>query len=309
MRRSASAVTLALVLAAPPAATGTENGGTSRPPGVDTVRVGFMPPPGSLFMLSTAAHYTADRFLDGSGNDRPGISNVDFSFSAVSTRLGYVWPGVNLLGADVETRGGIVLYAHGKSDFDLQLPTGRVHRSFSAEGLGDMFLAPVLLGWHQGDFHHIAGLLVFVPTGDFDRANPVSVGRNYWGAAPSWYFTWLPGPPWEVSGSAFYTVNGTNDDTNYKSGREAAFDWGIGYSPSPGWQLGASGYFYRQVTNDVQNGQVFGDGNRGKAIAVGPFLRFFGKGWGLTFKWQHETEVANRAKGERFFLQAMIQLM
>lgn len=308
MRRTAHATVLACALATATTALATENGGSSRPPGVDTVRVGVLPPAGSIFMLSTASYYSADRFLDGSGNDRPGISSVDFSFAGVSTRLSYVWPGVELLGAKAETRGGIVLYADGQSDFDLQLPSGRVHRSSSASGLGDMFLGPLMLGWQSGNFHHIAGVLLFVPTGDFDRTVPVSVGRNYWGAAPSWYFSWFPSEPWEVSGSAFYHVNGKNDDTDYRSGREAAFDWGIGYSPAPGWQFGANGYFYRQVTNDEQGGHVVGDGNRGKAIAIGPFLRYYGKGWGATFKWQHETEIANRAKGERFYLQVMVRL-
>ena len=72
---------------------------------------------------------------------------------------------------------------------------------------------------------------------------------------------------------------------------------------------------YNNKANDAphrasrpQAGQVVGDGNRGKAIAIGPFVRYYGKGWGITFKWQHETEVANRAKGERFYLQAMVRL-
>lgn len=305
MPRATRAIAVACI-AVSSGAHATENGGTSRPPGVDTVRVGVMGPQGSLFMLSTASHYVADRFLDGSGNDRAGLSNVDFSFTAVSTRLSYVWRDVKLLGADVESRGGIVLYADGNSEFDLAAPP--LHRKFSASGLGDMFLGPVMLGWKAGDFHHIGGILLFLPTGKFDAANPVSVGRNYWAASPSWFFSWFPGAQWEVSGSAFYTVTGKNDDTDYKSGRDVAFDWGIGYSPSPRWQFGANGYFYRQVTNDERAGQVVGDGNRGKAIAVGPFLRYIGQGWGLTLKWQHETEVANRAKGDRLYLQWFLRL-
>lgn len=305
MPRAGPAIALACLISSG-GAHATENGGTSRPPGVDTVRVGFMPPQGSLVLLSTASHYAADRFVDGSGNDRAGISNVDFSFTAVSTRLSYVWRDVKLLGADVESRGGMVLYADGNSEFDLQAPP--LHRKFSASGLGDAFLGPLMLGWKAGDFHHIGGILLFLPTGKFDPANPVSVSRNYLAASPAWFFSWLPTTKWEVSGSAFYTVNDKNDDTDYKSGRDAALDWGIGYSPAPGWQLGANGYFYRQVTNDERSGQVVGDGNRGKAIAMGPFLRYAGKGWGLTFKWQHETEVANRAKGNRFYLQWFLGL-
>jgi hypothetical protein len=65
---------------------------------------------------------------------------------------------------------------------------------------------------------------------------------------------------------------------------------------------------YGQLTDDKQAGQVVGDGNRGKAIAIGPFLRYSGRGWGVALKWQHETEVANRAKGDRLYLQVFLRL-
>jgi hypothetical protein len=28
-------------------------------------------------------------------------------------------------------------------------------------------------------------------TSKFDRANPVSVGRNYWAASPAWFYSWF----------------------------------------------------------------------------------------------------------------------
>lgn len=307
MQRAAHA-TLACALASGTVALATENGGTSRPPGVDTVRVGVMPPPGTMAALTTVSHYSADSFVDGSGNPRAGIFKMDLDFSAVATRLQYTWPELQLMGANVETRAGMALYARGSLALGVQTPAGAMHSDFESSGVGDMFVGPLMLGWRTGNFHHIAGMLVFVPTGKFDRAIPPSVGRNYWAASPAWFFTWFPGDEWELSGSLFYNVNRENPDTGYRSGREASYDWGIGYTPSRGWQFGANGFFYRQVSNDEQAGQVVGDGNRGKAIGIGPFLRFFGDGWGTTFKWQRETEVANRAKGDRFYLQVFMRL-
>lgn len=284
----------------------TEGGGTSKPPGVDTVRVGIMPPPG-WFSTATATRYTADRFMDGSGHARAGISNVDLHVQAVSVRFQYVWPGAKVWGADVETRGGIVA-AKATLALDIQTPGGRIHRESSSSGLGDSFLAPVLLGWHSERFHQIAGALAFIPTGKFDAANTASIGRGYAAFSPVYFFTWFPHETLEVSGSMFLLVNRENPDTAYRSGREASIDYGVGYTPRQGVQFGLNGYLYQQVSDDRQAGRGLADGNRGRALAAGPFVRIFGRGWGLTLKWQHEAKVENRAKGDRLYLQAAMAL-
>jgi hypothetical protein len=50
-------------------------------------------------------------------------------------------------------------------------------------------------------------------------------------------------------------------------------------------------------------------GNRGQAVAVGPFIRYHpSRDWGITFKWQHEYLVENRPSGNRFFLQFALKL-
>lgn len=294
------------MVAASGGAFATEGGGTSKPPGVDTARVGIMPPPG-LFFTGTASRYTADRFLDGSGRERAGISNVDLDVHAVSMRLQYVWPGIKVWGADVETRGGVAA-AKSKLAFDIQTPGGRIRRQSASSGLGDAFFAPVLLGWHGERFHQVAGALAFLPIGKFDAANAASIGRGYAAFSPAYFFTWLPDEALEVSGSLFYLVNRENRDTAYRSGQEASIDYGLGYTPRPGMQFGLNGYAYRQVTDDEQAGRRVGDGNRGQALAIGPFLRFYGQGWGVTLKWQHETKVENRADGNRLYLQVAIKL-
>ena len=57
------------------------------------------------------------------------------------------------------------------------------------------------------------------------------------------------------------------------------------------------------------DGSVFADGNKGRAFAIGPFVRYHvDPDWGITFKWQIESLVENHAEGNRFFLQFMLKL-
>jgi hypothetical protein len=44
-------------------------------------------------------------------------------------------------------------------------------------------------------------------------------------------------------------------------------------------------------------------GNRGRAFAIGPYVRYHEGYWGIAFKWQNESWIENRAQGDRFFLQ------
>ena len=114
----------------------------------------------------------------------------------------------------------------------------------------------------------------FLPTGKFDKTQPANTSRGYYSAGPAYFFTWFPTDAIEVSGSLIYLVNQKNHDTAYRSGNEVGFDYGLGYALTPAWQTGASGYLYKQVTDDHQNGQVVGDGNRGRVASIGPFIRY-----------------------------------
>ena len=78
---------------------------------------------------------------------------------------------------------------------------------------------------------------------------------------------------------------------------------------TPAWQVGLNGYLYLQVTDDELNGSAVPGGNKGRAVAIGPFVRYHpSKDWGITLKWQHEYLVENRASGNRFFLQVSAKL-
>ena len=308
LRLSVSAAAL-LVVILPSPAVATEGGGSSKALGVDTVLSGVMPPPG-LRLTTFIGYYDADHTLDGSGNDRPGISDFNVHASAVTPRLQYVWRGVELWGANVETRVGFSVFVDAHISFDVQTPVGKIRRESSSTGIGDMLIGPALLGWHSEQFHQIAGAEFFLPTGKFDKTQPANTSRGYYAVGPAYLFTWFPTDAIEVSGSLIYLINQKNHDTDYRSGDEVSFDYGLGYALTPAWQTGASGYLYKQVTDDEQNGLVVGDGNSGRVASIGPFIRYHpSSDWGVTVKWQHEGLVENKTRGNRFFLQFALQLL
>jgi hypothetical protein len=308
LARFVYATLIGTTLAASTPVLATEGGGTSKALGVDTVMAGVMPPPG-MRLTTFLSYYDADKTLDGSGNPRPGISDFSLEVEALTFRFQYVWPDTQLWGADIETRVGFTAYLDSKVHFDVQTPVGKVYRQDKAEGTGDALIGPVMLGWHGATYHQIAGVEAFLPTGSFDKSQLTNLGRGYYSIGPAYLFTWYPTEETEISGSSIYLYNFKNPDTNYQSGQELSFDYGLGYAVAPDWQLGLSGYLYKQITDDLVNGQSVPGGNKGRAVAVGPFVRYHpSKDWGITLKWQWETLVENRTEGNRFFLQFALKL-
>lgn len=306
----ASWLFIALAAALPPSdAMASEGGNTNKALGVDTVLTGVMPPPG-MRLTTYVGYYTADETLDGQGDPRPNLSNFHVNATAVTARFQYVYPNAKLFGADIETRVGLTFFADVDVRFDVQTPGGQIHRSGAANGAfpGGLF-APLLLGWHGETVHQITGLELFFPAREYRPTKLANISSGYWSAAPAYWITWFPIAPVEVSGSFVYLYNFENGTTNYKSGQEFNVDWGLGYDVTPTWQAGLNGYYYQQTTDDQLNGNDVAGGNRGRAAAVGPFIRFHpSRDFGIALKWQKEFAVENRASGNRFFLQFSAQL-
>ena len=286
----------------------TEGGATNKIPGVDTVLVGVMGPPGSLRNTNFFGYYQASSTLDGSGNPRQGLSNFDLTAWAFTVRLQYVWPEAKFLGADVESRLGLSAYGDVRVHFDVQTPRGAVQRSgSSSEVAPGAIVAPTLFGWHGETVHQVAGPEIFLSTHAYDPAALANASTGFNSIAPAYWITWLPDPRVELDGSFVYLFNQKNSKTHYTSGNELNVDYGAGYAVSPVWQAGVSGYLYKQTTDDELNGTGVPGGNRGRALAIGPYVRYHpSRDFGVTLKWQSESGVENRAKGNRFFLQVAI---
>ena len=258
-----------------------------------------MLPEGSHFLLYYQ-HYRADRIYANDGQQNPRISNFSSRADVLALRLSHVWRGVKLAGANLESRVVLPL-----PDVDLELTAGGIDRGGSRRGAGDLTLAPLFLGWHDGPLHRMAGIEVIAPSGSYDRDRPVNAGRNAWQLAALYGVTWLPGA-WETSARLRFAVNSRNRATDYRSGNELSLEFSGGYRFAPGWSAGLNGYVYRQTSDDRQHGAtVNGNGNRGAVNALGPYVAWSpAPGLGLVAKWQIESHARNRPQGQRLWLQA-----
>lgn len=280
----------------------TEGGGSSYPVGVETNFSGIMLPEGANLLLYDQ-HYAADHVRGDNGEDNRRIAYFRSRADVLAVRLSYVWPERRLAGATLESRLVLPL---PNLDLDLGIDRGALpplDRSGSASGIGDLTLAPLLLGWHGATLHQLTGVEVILPSGDYDLSRPVNAGRNYHQFAALYGVSWLPGR-WESSARLRYGINSRNPATDYRSGNELSFEFSAGYKFAPGWSAGLNGYLYRQLGADQQGGLRVGDGNRSAADAIGPYLAWsISKQLSLVGKLQFETAARNRAEGERFWLQ------
>ncbi|MDR6607201.1 hypothetical protein J2X87_002271 [Pseudomonas synxantha] len=284
----------------------TENNGTAYPLGLDTVLAGRMPPPGlTTFFYSSA--YESTELKGAYGRSMAGIEDFNLSYQSLAVCLDYVYSDYTLWGATLASRAALP-YIKGQVSFYTETPQGRVRNSGKDEGFADLAFTPLFLGWSSPRFHQMLGVDFYAPTASYDKDRLFNVGTNVWSYSPWYSFTANPIDEVEISAKILYMINDKNRATDYRSGREINADYHLGYSLNKNWQVGVSGYLYKQVSDDERHGEsVWEDGNRGQVVAYGPVVKYQTPEFGVLMKWQHETLVENRARGERLWLQAVVR--
>lgn len=273
---------------APLAAHATEDGASSYPQGPDFHLSGVLPPPGD-YGGSTFNVYYADRFNDSAGDK---ASPADFEFLALADILGYVHvTDVTFLGGQWAQRVfAPLVYLQARAGGDTR----------TNAGLGNVSLGPLTLGWHAGNWHWLASPNVLAPVPGW-RAGGLNVGQGYWSFSPMAAVTYWD-PDWaHASLKLMYDFNLENTASDYHSGDEFHFDFEAGRQLGP-LSLGVSGYYHHQTTDDFLRGVRVGDGNRGRAFAAGPTLRYEFSTLELEGAWQHEFIAENRPQGEKLWL-------
>lgn len=283
----------ALLTAAP--AHATEGGGGAYANGAENFFAGAVPPPGTYF-INYAAYYTSRKFRDGNGNSAiPGF------------KLDVVANGFRFLHVtDVQILGGN--WAMHTIVPVLKVDVSVPGRSQTKEGLGDILVDPFAVVWHTKNYHSVAALEIYVPTGDYDKADLANLGRNYLTFGPMYSGTYLTDGGFETSFRLQYDINTRNHATDYRSGHEFHVDYALAQSFG-NWSLGLNGYYYKQMTDDKVAGVKVGpDGNRGQVFAWGPAVRYQYKKLNFVAAYQRETNVENRPEGSKFWIKAYIPL-
>ncbi|MDY7114758.1 transporter [Halomonas sp. SSL-5] len=210
-------------------------------PGIEGLSAAAAPPEG-LYYRAYLMRYDIDSFRDAKGDAAPG-SNTG-SVNALAHR--FIWmTGKTFLGADYGVEAIIPM-------LDVELDLDVAGQSFDDYGLGDVFVGPVILGWHgeQWDATFAAGH--WFDTADFDADNLASVGKGYGSTMLTLGGMWHldADKTWNVSALSRYEIKTEQDDTGITPGDSWLVEWGLGHRLQNGLELGLVGYDAWQLEAD-----------------------------------------------------------
>ena len=84
---------------------------------------------------------------------------------------------------------------------------------------GDTAFAPLILGWHSGNFWWNLGVFGFAPTGEYSKRDLANTSLHHWAEMTRLAGTYYnPETGFEVTGAAVYSVNWENTATDYETG-------------------------------------------------------------------------------------------
>jgi hypothetical protein len=187
-------------------------------------------------------------------------------------------------------------------------------RTDSENGLGDISLLPVMMGWKCEEWQFNAVLPIYAPTGDYEVGRLANPGRNYWTFDPTFGVSYNN----EKAGlnAAFHTgfsINTENRDTNYKSGTAWHNELSVQQllPLGPGFLgIGFNAWYYDQISGDSGSGATIGD-FKGRSSGIGPVVTYILPVGDKTLvgeiRWMPELETRRRLEGDYVWAKLIYQ--
>ena len=264
------------------------------PAGAEAIRPGTIAPPGHYTKLYNLYYWASDL------NDIGGNS-IDPNFE-VSTYLGAIrhfWiTDFKILGADY---GMDIALPIVSNDVEFSLPTGGTAKR-SSTGFGDFQYQPILLSWHgeQWDLGFIYG--IWVPTGDYDAADPSSVGRNHWTHLVGLGTTWYPDKDktWSIAAAQRIEWHTENEDLQITPGMHYSFEGAIAKKLTPTLEVAAVGTINRKISDDSGSGVTYNPGDHDQVFGAGAEIGYLIPQAKLhaSLRWFHEFDAKARPEGD-----------
>lgn len=281
------------------AAQAVEEGLSIYPKGYAGFMSGFLPPQEGLYLANSYYYFRASAVREVRDGLVEANANVTLNADFLAATFVTDW---HILGATY-AYGGAVDYAWANLDASLATPLGSVALRTSNNTIGDSFLTPVILGWHDGVLNWNLGMNVYIPTGAY-RLHQLNIGRNVWGFMPQFGFTYFdPQTGWDVSGTLVYVTMTDNTTTNYQSGDILHLDWAIGkrFGAGGAWEFGVSGNVVQQLGADSGSGARLGP-FKAESVGVGPGISYTAKvgSTPTTFaaRWERDVDAHNTFGGD-----------
>lgn len=223
-------------------------------PGVEGIQAASVPPPG-MYYLGYLVNYSIDELrAPGSSNTVP-LNNTG-TVSALANRLVYI-SSSELLGANYGVEAIVPVL---RKSLNFNAPG----ISESGSGVGDVYLGPLVLGWHGSNWDAVAAAGLWFDTASSDR--PSSPGNGYKSTmltgGVTYYFD--AAKTWTGSALARYEMNSAQSN-DFKPGNQVSLEWGFGKSLGA-VQVGVVGYDQWQTGDDTGPGAT---SDRGERHAIG----------------------------------------
>lgn len=249
-------------------------------PGVEGIQAASVPPPG-MYYLGYLVNYNIDDFrAPGSSSNLPGHNSG--TVTALANR--FVWiSNYKLLGADYGAeaivplmRTSLTINAAGISD--------------SRSGVGDIYLGPLVLGWHGPQWDAVAAAGMWFDTAS--TSHPASPGKDFRSTMLTGGLTYYFDGAKTITGSALmrYEINSRNS-AGLRPGDQLTLEWGLGKSFGA-LSAGLVGYSQWQTTSDDGVGA---SSSKAARHAVGAELVYPVPGVGVFLKGAVYKEVSAKA--------------
>lgn len=252
------------------------------------VQSGSQPPPGFYASL-LVPYYSADKIVleEGVNVGSPTTAVNVWGLSPILT----VVTNASVFGANY----GFVI-APSFANVELEFP--RLEVDENQFGLGDLYVAPVQLGWHFASTDVIASLGFFAPTGRYEAGAADNIGLGMWSfefsVGATQYFD--RASTWSTSLTAYYEIHTKKQDVDIRAGDWLVLKGGAGKAFTENVTLGVSYYALWQTT-DATGADVPEEvrGRKIRSFGVGPEVDLLGGGVLLRVLW--EFGVQNTLQG------------
>lgn len=132
----------------------------------------------------------------------------------------------------------------------------------SDSGVGDVYVGPLVLGWHGPQWDAVAAAGMWLDTASNTLGDPTSPGKGYKSTMLTGGLTYYFDPSKTISGSALfrYEYNGKKDN-GVRPGEQLSLEWGVGKNYGA-YSLGVVGYSQWQLSHDKGTAAVAGKAER-----------------------------------------------
>ncbi|QBM16461.1 hypothetical protein MARI_05420 [Marinobacter sp. JH2] len=262
-------------------------------PGVEGIDGPAVPPPGAYYR-GYLVHYDIDNLRGGQGTKAPGGNTGEVT--ALANR--FIWiTDETFLGATYGVEL-IVPLQHTSLDFE-----GLGVRD-SDSGLGDVFVGPIVLGWHGQQWDAVFAAGHWFDTASYEPTEPASIGKGYGTTmltlGGSWHID--ADKRWSVSTLSRYEIKTEVENSDVTPGNSYLIEWALNHRLDSGLNVGLVGYEAWQFEQDSGAGA---GPDKAEKHALGAEVGYFwpSYGVGLNGALYHEYNNKTGPEGQLLRLQ------